>query len=368
MTERQGISYQSVGVDYDVLDAGKRDALAAALATSVLAGARGAQAIDASRGEPAFLMKVGDRHLAMVLECLGTKSLLARQYQELTGVDRFDWVGFDAVAAIVNDLCCVGALPLMVNAYFATGSASWYEVPGRHASLVRGWREACERAGAVWGGGESPTLRDVVDPKEIDLAGCAVGFVPEGQRPLLGGNLRVGDEIVLVASSGLHTNGASLARVAAERVGGLDRTLPDGRTVGDALLAPSALYVDLIDALFRDGVAVNYASHVTGHGLRKLMRAEQELTYRVDELLPVPAVFDFITSTLGLDVSQAYGTFNMGVGFAVFCPAGEGSRAVAVAEATGHRAVLGGVVEKGPRQVVLGPVGVTFGDSELRLR
>src|SRR4051812_6329371 len=119
------VTYQSVGVDYDVLDAGKRGALAAALATSALASGRGAQAVDASRGEPAFLMEVGGKHLAMVLECLGTKSLLARQYQELTGVDRFDWVGFDAVAAIVNDLVCVGALPLMVNAYFATGSASW---------------------------------------------------------------------------------------------------------------------------------------------------------------------------------------------------------------------------------------------------
>jgi phosphoribosylformylglycinamidine cyclo-ligase len=303
-----------------------------------------------------------------VLECLGTKSLLARQYQELAGVDRFDWVGIDAVAAIVNDLCCVGALPLMVNAYFATGSAQWYEVPGRHASLVRGWSEGCEAAGAVWGGGESPTLRDVVDPKEIDIAGCAVGQVPPGQRPLLGGNLRAGDEIVLVASSGLHANGASLARLAAQRAGGLDTVLADGRTVGDALLAPSVIYVDLMEALFSADVAVDYASHITGHGLRKVMRAEAALTYRVWELLPVPPVFDFITSTLGLGAEEAYGTFNMGVGFALYCPPGQGTRAVAVAEEIGHRAIVGGVVEDGPRRVVLESLGITYSEGELRLR
>src|SRR5262245_53612971 len=136
-------SYESVGVDYDLLDAGKRHSLTQALLTSGLAGRLGATAVDSSRGEPAFVFQLGDQTLALVLECLGTKSVIARQYQELTGVDRFDWIGIDTVAAVVNDLICVGALPVTVNAYFATGSAKWYGVGGRHASLVRGWREGC---------------------------------------------------------------------------------------------------------------------------------------------------------------------------------------------------------------------------------
>jgi phosphoribosylformylglycinamidine cyclo-ligase len=362
------ITYRTAGVDYDLLDTGKREAIAAALATSGFAEPRGATAVDASRGEPAFVARFHGVQLALVLECLGTKSMLARQFQEEVGIDRFEWTGIDTVAAVVNDLCSVGALPLIVNAYFATGSESWYAASGRFSSLVRGWRAACEQAGAMWGGGESPMLRGIVADEEIDLAGCAVGYVPADRPPLLGDRLRPGDEIVLVASTGLHANGASLARRAVEEAGGLSVRLADGTLLGDALLAPSALYVRLLEALYHAGVPLSYASHITGHGLRKLMRADRALTYRIDSLPPVPPALEFVVDTLGLPAAEAYGTFNMGVGFALFCPAGQGQRAVDVATAVGHHAQLAGTVEDGPREVVLAPIGVSFGDDELRLR
>jgi len=117
-------SYRAAGVDYEALDAGKRQAIAEALSTSPLLAARGARALDASRGEPAFVFELAGRSLAFVVEGLGTKSLVARQVFERQGVNRFADVGYDAVAAIVNDLACVGALPLVVNAYFATGSSA----------------------------------------------------------------------------------------------------------------------------------------------------------------------------------------------------------------------------------------------------
>jgi phosphoribosylformylglycinamidine cyclo-ligase len=360
-------TYRASGVDYDILDAGKRDAISAALATSSFALARGASAVDATRGEPAFVLQVGDTQLALVLECLGTKSSLARQYQEESGVDRFDWVGLDSVAAIVNDLASTGALPWVINAYFATGTPSWYEGPGRFASLVRGWKDACEESGAVWGGGESPMLNGIIADGEIDLAGCAVGYVPAGRTPLTGDRLVSGDEIVLVASTGLHTNGASLARKAAA-IAGLTTTLADGTTVGDALLTPSAFYVKLVERLYADGVPLSYASHITGHGLRKLMRADRELTYRIHTLPVVPASLQFIIDTLSIGLADAYGTFNMGAGFAFFVPAGEGERVVRAAEAVGQQAAVAGVVEAGPRQVILEPVSVTFGSDELQLR
>jgi phosphoribosylformylglycinamidine cyclo-ligase len=364
----QRVSYESVGVDYDLLDAGKRHAIAQALLTSGLAAGRGAQAVDASRGEPAFVLRAGDTHLAMVLECLGTKSVIARQYQQLTGVNRFDWVGIDTVAAVVNDLCCVGALPLAINAYFATGAASWYTVDGRHEALSRGFREGCELSGAIWGGGESPTLAGIIDADEIDLAASGIGQIPAGHAPLLSDGIEVGDEIVLVGSTGLHTNGATLARLAAQRGGGLSATLPVGTTVGDALLAPSAIYVGLMERLLHSGVSMGYASHITGHGLRKLMRADRELTYRITHLPPVPPILDWIRATLDLPDAEAYGTFNMGAGFAVYCRPGEGDAVVAAAREAGHEALVAGRVEAGARQVVLEPVGVTFASDELRLR
>jgi len=171
-----------------------------------------------------------------------------------------------------------------------------------------------------------------------------------------------------VASTGLHTNGATLALLAAERAGGLNTTLADGTPVGDALLTPSAIYVRLIETLFEHEVDIAYASHITGHGLRKIMRANRELTYRIDALPPVPPVFEWIRTTLDLAFDEAYGTFNMGAGFAIYCRPGNSQAILETAEALGYAALLAGRVEAGTRRVILEPVGITFGGEELRLR
>jgi phosphoribosylformylglycinamidine cyclo-ligase len=288
---------------------------------------------------------------------------------EHSGVDRFGDVAYDTVAAIVNDLCCVGALPLVVNAYFATGSSQWYAEPSRSRSLVEGWRRACEDAGCAWGGGESPSLPGLVAAEEIELAGAAVGALPEGRAPLLGQALAPGDQIVLVESTGLHANGASLARLIAEQLpDGYETPLPDARTFGEALLAPSAIYVGLLDALYERGVPLSYLSHITGHGLLKLMRPDRELTYRIDRLPPVPEVLGFLVEHAELDPAAAYSTFNMGAGFAVYCAGGFGDAVVEIATGLGLQALVAGEVEEGPRRVLLDPVGVRFDSAKLALR
>lgn len=363
-----GGSYHETGVDYDVLDAAKRRALAAAASTAGLPAGRGGALVEASLGEPATVLEVGGVTLGFVLECLGTKSMIARAYEDETGVDRFDATGYDSVAAIVNDLCCVGALPLVVNAYVATGSVEWY-TGTRHASLVAGWLRACQDAKAAWGGGESPTLSGLVDPAQVDLAGSAVGRVPEGRAPWLGAELAPGDEIVLVASTGLHANGASLARrVAAELPGGWRTPLPSGRHFGAGVLDPSAIYVGLVEQLWAASVPVHYASHITGHGLRKVMRANRELTYRLERLPPVPEVLEFLVEHADLGAGEAFGTFNMGAGFAVFTAPGAGHEAVEAARSAGQLALVAGRVEEGPRRVILEPVGVTYDTEDLELR
>jgi phosphoribosylformylglycinamidine cyclo-ligase len=366
--DRSAADYRAAGVDYEALDAGKRLAMANALSTSPLLDARGARALDASRGEPAFVFELDGRAFAFVLEGLGTKSIIARQVLELLGVNRFAEVAYDTVAAIVNDLCCVGALPLVVNAYFATGDSDWYRDAARAGALVEGWRRACADAGCAWGGGESPSLSDLVAERDIELAGSAVGIVPAGRLPLLGAELGAGDEIVLVASSGLHANGASLARLLASRLpDGYASELPGGETLGEALLAPSVLYAPLVASLLQADVSVTYISHVTGHGLLKLMRPSRPLTYRIRELPKVPAVLEFLVAQGGLDARAAYATFNMGAGYAVYCKPRAGEAVVARARALGLDAVLAGAVEEGPRQVVLEPVGVRYGGDELEL-
>ncbi|MHB8532380.1 MAG: AIR synthase-related protein [Solirubrobacteraceae bacterium] len=361
-------SYRQAGVDYEVLDAGKRLAMASALATSPLLGARGGQAIDASRGEPAFAFELDGRTLAFVVEGLGTKSMIARAVLEQGGANRFADVAYDTVAAIVNDLCCVGALPLVVNAYFATGSSEWYAEAERAASLVAGWRRGCEDAGCAWGGGESPSLPGLLAEGEIELAGAAVGAVPRGREPLFGERLAPGDQIVLLASSGLHANGASLARMIAARLKrGYATGLPSGRSFGEALLDPAILYAPLVAQLLERELPVSYLSHITGHGLLKLMRPARELTYRVRALPPVPEVLAFLAEQAALDPAAAYSTFNMGAGFAVYCAAGSADAVVDLAAGLGIGALLAGEVEEGPRRVLIEPVGVSLGGEQLEL-
>jgi phosphoribosylformylglycinamidine cyclo-ligase len=368
-----GESYRAAGVDYDALDAGKRLAIAKALSTSSLLAARGARALDASRGEPAFVFELGGQALAFVVEGLGTKSVIARHVLEQQGLDRFANVAYDTVAAIVNDLCCVGALPLVVNAYFATGASEWYLHSERTASLLEGWRRACADAGCVWGGGESPSLPGLLAREDIELAGAAVGAVPAGRAPILGERLAAGDEIVLVASSGLHANGASLARMVAARLpGGYATELPDAGasaagTLGEALLEPTVMYVPLLAALLAEDVQLTYLSHITGHGMLKLMRADRQLRYRIERLPDVPPVLAFLAQRSRMDAQAAYATFNMGAGFALFCAPGEAERVLAVARRVGLDALLGGRVEEGPREVVLEPVGVRYGGERLEL-
>ena len=362
-------SYQAAGVDYEVLDAAKRAAIEAARATSGLLDAHGSSALDASRGEPAFVFELEGRHLAFVLECLGTKSVIARRYLEETGKDRFADVAYDTVAAIVNDLCCPGALPLVVNAYFATGSDAFFADGHRLHSLVAGWKRACEDAGAAWGGGESPTLSGLVGDNDVELAGSAVGYVPDGRTPLLGDQLGAGDEIVLVASSGLHANGASLVRAIADgSPEGLQEKLDDGRTFGDAVLDPSVIYVPLVKAIYEADLAPTYMTHITGHGLRKLMRPARDLTYRITRLPDVPPVLTFIAARSGMDAREAHGTLNMGAGFALYCRAGDGEAICDIARRLGMDALVAGTVEDGPRRVVLEPIDVTFDAADLSLR
>jgi phosphoribosylformylglycinamidine cyclo-ligase len=361
-----GDRYKEAGIDYGVLDAAKRLALSQAIATSPQLEARGGRAHDESRGQSAFVFDFGGLTLALVVEGLGTKAMLARRYMDEAGEDRFGAMAYDTVAAIVNDLCSVGAIPLVVNAYFSTGNAAWLEGGPQFESLVKGWRRACEDAGATWGGGESPALPGLVSDEDVELAGSAVGVVP--REPLLGDGLEPGDEIVLVESSGLHANGASLARMLVDRhPDGVRATMPDGRSFVDAVLEPSVLYAGLVAKLIDDGVPLSYLSHITGHGFLKVMRPLRPLTYRLHSLLPVPPVLEFMADQLGMDARAAYTTLNMGAGYAVYSRPGSGERVVALAREHGLAAIVAGVVEEGPRRVVIEPIEVTLEGDEMIL-
>jgi phosphoribosylformylglycinamidine cyclo-ligase len=188
-------------------------------------------------------------------------------------------------------------------------------------------------------------------------------------RLSVGDQLGAGDAIVLLASSGIHANGLSLARKLIERLpDGYLTKLEDGSAYGEALLAPTVLYSPVTEALFKAGITPHYCANVTGHGWRKLLRHPAQLTYRIDAIPPVPPVLKFIQQHARQDDREAYSTLNMGAGFALYVDAKDAQHTVDIARACGIEAIVAGRVEAGPKQLVIEPLGITFGDDALQLR
>jgi phosphoribosylformylglycinamidine cyclo-ligase len=365
---RQG-EYRRSGVDYEVLDEVKRQAIALASATAPLLAASAGAEIPASRGSSAYVFELNGTTLSLVVEGLGTKSIIASEYLAATGVSRFADIARDGVAAIVNDVISVGANPLVVTAYFATGDASWYENRARALDLLNGWRAACEDAGAVWGGGESPALPGIVTQGAIELAGSALGVVPSGRRPVFGNDIAAGDKILLLPSSGLHANGASLARrVASQLPAGLLTELPSGRHLGDALLDPSRIYASFVRGLMESAVVPKFLNGITGHGFLKIMRADVAVRYEITVLPEIPEALRYLADRLGMPPSEAYSTLNMGAGYVAIVRPEDVDEALGVAGKTGHDALVAGEVVEGERALAIPSLGIEYRDDDFRLR
>ena len=254
----------------------------------------------------------------------------------------------------------------------AVGDSGWFADATRTNALVAGFAEGCRAAGAVWGGGETPTLGGVVEPTAIVLAGSAIGKIqPKSHR--ITGNVAEGDAILFFASSGVQTNGLSLCRkLAAQLPQGYSTPIGHGdpRTYGEALLAPSVIYVAFVRECQRRGLPLNYVAHVTGHGWRKLMRLEEPFVYEITDPRPAPALFQFMMEAGPIDRREAYATFNMGIGFAAFVAPDLAEEALALAKATGYDAWRAGTVRKqGSRKAVVVPAfGLEFGGETLQVR
>ena len=363
------LSYQQSGVNYDLIDPLKVAAQRAAAATGANLSAHGFSEVAASRGESAYVVDVGPFYIASIVECLGSKALVADEMHRLTGKSYYDAIAQDTIAMAINDLITVGATPLIVQAYWAAGGSDWFGDAQRAAALVAGWKRACDACGVSWGGGETPALAGIVEGGRIDLAASCTGLVNPKERLSLGERLGDGDAIVLLASSGIHANGLSLARKLLERLPqGLLTPLGDGTSYGEALLVPTVLYSPVTEALFEAGIVPNYCANITGHGWRKLLRHPSQLTYRIDAVPAVTPVLKFIQQQARQGDREAYSTLNMGAGFAIFVRAQDAQRTVQVAQAAGVPAIVAGRVEAGPKQLLIEPLGIRFGDDDLQLR
>ena len=364
------LSYESSGVHYGPLDGFKRACQKAAGATADLLAGHGLREAATVRGESAYLVEADDHFLAHVEEGLGTKNLVADAVQAESGRCYYRAIGIDTVATIANDLVTCGALPITVAMHAAVGDSGWFSDAHRAGELVRGFAEGCRAAGAVWGGGETPALRGLIEPGAIVLSGSAVGRIaPKSLRIL--GDVRDGDAIVFLASSGVQTNGLTLCRRIAEGLPARYATrIGADTTLGEALLAPSTLYVAFVRECQRRSVRLNYAAHVTGHGWRKLMRLEEPFVYEITEPRPQPAIFRFLMEAGPVAPREAYATFNMGIGFAVYVAPAAAAAALEAARASGYDAWIAGRVRRdgGRKAVSIPALGLEFEGDTLQVR
>jgi phosphoribosylformylglycinamidine cyclo-ligase len=330
---------------------------------------RGFKELAGTRGESAYVFDMGDMYGALVQEGLGTKSLIAQAVYQKTGISHFAAVAQDTVACIINDLVSVGARPIVLNAYWSASSYEWLTDKHLATDFIKGWRQACDAAGVVWGGGETQSLKGIVTPGALEFAGSAFGVINDKQQVVQGKNLRAGDAIVLIESSGVHANGISLIRELADGLpAGYGTKLADGSSFGETALIPTPLYARLIQTLQEAAIPIHYLSNITGHGWRKLMRAEVDFTYRLHTTPPVADIFNFIAEQSGNSLRDMYGTFNMGAGFAIYVPAEHASAVINLAAKQNLKAWQAGVVEQGPKQVIIEPHDITFASDTLEVR
>ena len=269
-------------------------------------------------------------------------------------MDKHDTVGIDCVAMCVNDIVCGGAAPMFFLDYIACGKNH----PARIADIVSGITEGCRQAECALVGGETAEMPGFYPEEEYDLAGFSVGLVDE-EKIIDGKKLAAGDVLVGLASSGVHSNGFSLVRKVLD-VEHTDLKTPredlNGKSLGEALLAPTRIYVKAVKALLKAGVDVHAVSHITGGGFYENVprMMTDGLTARIDlSTFPRLPIFDLIQKTGGIPERDMYNTFNMGIGMILALPAAQAGLALSVLKEAGETAYQIGEVVSGEAGVEL---------------
>ena len=268
-------------------------------------------------------------------------------------MDRHDTVGIDCVAMCVNDVACAGGEPLFFLDYIACGK----NVPEKIAQIVKGVAAGCLQAGAALVGGETAEMPGFYPEDEYDLAGFAVG-IADKKDLITGEKLKAGDTLIGIASSGVHSNGFSLVRKVFEKEmtpEGLNTYVDSlGTTLGDALLAPTKIYVKALRAVKEAGVTVKGCSHITGGGfyenVPRMLKDGVRAVIKKDSY-PVPPIFRLLAEKGEIEETMMYNTFNMGLGMIIAVDPAEAERALEALKAAGEQAWAVGTVEAGEKGV-----------------
>jgi phosphoribosylformylglycinamidine cyclo-ligase len=278
----------------------------------------------------AVLQLSEDLALALCTDGVGSKTMVASM------LDRYETIGFDCVAMNVNDLVCVGARPVALVDYLGVNSLDEH----RAEAILKGIGAAAQEAGIAIPGGELAQLPEIIapgDPKAFDLVGTAVGTVRPG-AVIHGNAIGPGDALVGISSSGIHSNGLTLARRVLLQGAGLrlaDHVDALGRTLGEELLTPTIIYVGAILALWDAGIPTPGLAHITGNGLANLCRLNGRVGFVLDDLPEPQPIFRLIAEAGPVETKEMYEVFNMGVGYVVVTPDEHAQRVLQVVASTG---------------------------------
>ena len=268
-------------------------------------------------------------------------------------MDKHDTVGIDCVAMCVNDIACAGGEPLFFLDYIACGK----NIPERIADIVSGVAEGCVQAGAALIGGETAEMPGFYPEDEYDLAGFAVGVVDEKDL-ITGSSLSSGDILIGMASSGVHSNGFSLVRKVFEMSRESLETYYEelGTTLGEALLAPTKIYVKALKSIKDAGVTVKACSHITGGGfyenVPRMLREDVDAVIQKDSY-PVPPIFKLLAEKGQVEERVMYNTYNMGIGMIVAVNPEDVDTAMQAIQAAGEKPYVIGHIESGKKEVQL---------------
>ncbi len=268
-------------------------------------------------------------------------------------MDQHDTVGIDCVAMCVNDIVCAGGEPLFFLDYIACGK----NYPEKIAAIVKGVAEGCKQAGAALIGGETAEHPGLMPEDEYDLAGFVVGVVDEKDL-ITGADIKPGDVLVGVASSGVHSNGFSLIRKVFEMTKESLDTYYDelGKTLGEALIEPTKIYVKALKSIKEAGVTIKGCSHITGGGFYEnipRMLPEGVCAKVHKDSYPVPAIFKLLQNKGKIEEHMMYNTYNMGLGMVLAVDPADADKTVAAIKAAGETAYVVGEVKTGEKGVTL---------------
>jgi phosphoribosylformylglycinamidine cyclo-ligase len=337
----QDNQHKAAGVDIAEADAGLNNIVARITATWPKSGFG---AVQLPIGYFANIVDIGGVGLAITTDGVGSKAMIADMMR------KYDTIGIDCIAMNVNDLLCVGARPVSLVDYIAVEKADAAMLDGIAIGLAEGARQS----NISITGGEISQLRDVV--RGFDLVGTAVGTVPL-DRILIGRDLRPGDRVIGIPSSGIHSNGMTLTRrVFFEQAGAkIDTHFPElGCTLGEELLRPTLIYVPEIVEVLDKISSVKALMHITGDGLLNLPRVDAEIGFVIDDLPEPPPLFGLIEKLGGVARAEMFDVYNMGMGFCVVVAEADADATLAILARHGRRAsVIGHAVADPSKSVQL---------------